>query len=503
MSSTVLSRTSEPYSFFFIFTTSPRWDGRPARLLPLLNLHPTNLYPPVYALPEPAPLTITFAQRTDLAAAPYATPDIPGIGGTLKVRAEDFLVDEQPLYQPSGEGEHAWLLVEKRDLSSSYMVSVIARHFGVPEHAIGVAGMKDKQAITRQVVSVHIPGKHVEQFPMLTHDRIGILWADMHTNKLRLGHLRGNRFSIRVRGVDPLRVRDAHKLLATLARRGAPNYFGQQRFGARRNNHLVGRAFIQADFEGALDLLLGIDKEFPALNHEAAQLYDAGDYPGAFIAISPYAAIERIALKRLASGDKPKRVITSLPQQQRRFWISAFQSAIFNAVLARRVADGSYDQLLPGDIAIKHDNGSVFAVDDPSQPPPDPDTPPLADRLARFEISPSGPLWGPRMKRAASGIDALELEELERADASPALLETFNTASRLDIPGTRRPLRIPVIDPEVEGGVDEHGSYIRCAFELPAGSFATVVMREIMKAPDDEPQQLLAAQESAEDLDDA
>lgn len=446
-------------------------------------------------------MTITFAQRTDLAAAPYATPDIPGIGGTLKLRAEDFLVDEQPLYQPSGEGEHAWLLVEKRDLSSSYMVSVIAKHFGVSEHAVGIAGMKDKQAITRQVVSVHIPGKHVEQFPMLTHERIGILWADMHTNKLRLGHLRGNRFSIRVRGVDPLRVRDAHKLLGILARRGAPNYFGQQRFGARRNNHLIGRALIHADFEAALDLLLGIDREFPALNHEAARHYDTGDYPAAFNAISPHAVIEKRALKRLMSGDKPKHVVSSLPQQQRRFWISAFQSAIFNAVLARRVTDGSYDQLRAGDIAIRHDNGSVFAVDDPDAPQPS-GTPPLAERLARFEISPSGPLWGPRMKRAEGDIDRLELEELERAGASPALLETFNTAARLDIPGTRRPLRIPVIDPEVEGGVDEHGSYIRCAFELPAGSFATVVMREIMKAPDEEPQQLIAAQDADESLDD-
>jgi tRNA pseudouridine13 synthase len=438
-------------------------------------------------------VTITFQQRADLAAAPYATGDMPGIGGVLKQRPEDFLVDEQPLYQPSGEGEHAWLFVEKRDVSSSYMVSVIAKHFGVSEHAVGLAGMKDKQAITRQVVSVHIPGKTVEQFPMLVHDRISILWADMHTNKLRLGHLRGNRFSIRVRGVDPLRVRDAHRLLGTLARRGAPNYFGEQRFGARRNNHLVGRALIHGDFEQALDCMLGLDKQHPALNHEASALYDAGDYPRAFQAISPHATVERMALRKLMSGVKPKHVVASLPQPQRRFWISAFQSAVFNAVLAQRVAEGTFDRFIDGDIAIKHDNGAVFSIDPAAAGHDDraaisPDTPDdLAERLASFAISPSGPMWGPRMKRATGAAGAIELAALEAANVSPALLDVFAGSAGLDIPGARRPLRIPVIDPEVEGGVDEHGPYVRCAFELPAGSFATVVLREIMKSPDPGP----------------
>lgn len=428
-------------------------------------------------------MTITFAQRTNLAEAPYATADIPGIGGVLKQRPEDFLVDEQPLYQPSGEGEHAWLLVEKRDVSSSYMVSVIARHFGVDEHAVGIAGMKDKNAITRQVVSVHIPGQHVDRFPMLVHDRIGILWADMHTNKLRLGHLRGNRFSIRVRGVDPMRVRDAHKLLSVLAQRGTPNYFGEQRFGVRRNNHLIGRALIHGDFEGALDLLLGIDHEFAAYNHEATMLYDAGDYPGAFHAISPHATVEKLALKKLMSGVKPKHVIAALPQTQRRFWISAFQSAVFNAVLGRRVREGSYDRFMDGDLAIKHDNGAVFTTQ-PTEADAGAEHDDLQARLASLAISPSGPMWGPRMKRATGRADAIEMSELERAEVSPALLEVFANASRLDVPGVRRPLRIPVIEPEVEGGVDEHGPYVRCAFELPAGSFATVVMREVMKPAD-------------------
>ena len=432
---------------------------------------------------SPPRLTITFAQRIDLSAAPYATPDIAGTGGRIKVRPEDFLVDEQPLYQPAGEGEHAWILVEKRDVSSSAMVSVIADHFGVHEHAIGLAGMKDKNAVTRQVVSVHIPGRRVETVPMLRHERIGILWADMHTNKLRLGHLRGNRFSIRIRDVDPMRVRDAHALLRELARRGAPNYFGQQRFGLRRNNHLIGRALIHNDYEAALDLLLGLDREYPAMNHEASEKYSYGDYPGAYEAISPRALNERRALKRLMSGDKPKHVVASLPQTQRRFWISAFQSAIFNAVLARRVSDATFDQIIPGDVAIKHDNGAVFAVDEHINEHPA-ERAAVDERSARIEISPSGPMWGPRMKRASGTVDAIELSELERADVNPALLEVFNSTSRLDIPGARRPLRIPVIDPEVEAGVDEHGPFIRCAFELPAGSFATVVMREIMKSKD-------------------
>lgn len=132
--------------------------------------------------------------------AVYLTAEIPGIGGTLKACPEDFLVEELPLYTPSGEGEHIYLLVEKRGMNAMEMYGLIAKHFRVKRSAVGYAGLKDKQAITRQVVSVHTPGKTVDDFPHFSHDQVKILWADQHDNKLRRGHLAGNRFSIKVRG---------------------------------------------------------------------------------------------------------------------------------------------------------------------------------------------------------------------------------------------------------------------------------------------------------------
>src|SRR3954469_15654714 len=115
----------------------------------------------------------------------YLTADLPPLGGWIKERPEDFLVDEQPAYQPCGEGEHLYLFVEKRGLSTLRAARILAQHFVVHERAVGHAGLKDKRAVTRQVFSVHIPGKRLENFPELRHERMGVLWADYHTNKLR------------------------------------------------------------------------------------------------------------------------------------------------------------------------------------------------------------------------------------------------------------------------------------------------------------------------------
>jgi tRNA pseudouridine13 synthase len=122
--------------------------------------------------------------------------DDEGIGGRIKVRPADFLVEEIPAYEPSGAGEHLYLGVEKMSVAHGELMAAIRKHFGVREKAIGYAGMKDKQAVTRQVLSVHV----LEDPPTLdiTHDRIRILWAKRHVNKLRRGHLKGNRFSIRI-----------------------------------------------------------------------------------------------------------------------------------------------------------------------------------------------------------------------------------------------------------------------------------------------------------------
>lgn len=421
--------------------------------------------------PEPRP-------DTDAHIAPrfYATKDLPPVGGTIKQRPEDFLVDEIPQYQPSGSGEHIYMLVQKRLMSTMDMVSVIARHFHVKRHAVGYAGLKDKHAITRQVVSVHVPGRKLDDFPMLQHEQISVLWTDMHANKLRPGHLKGNRFSIRIRNVKPTDVVIARKVLDRLAKLGVPNRVGEQRFGMLENNHMIGRHMIAGDFDGALRELLGPSARFPHYNPDARRLFLEGRYREAIQLYPPGARTEMIVLNALAKGATPGQALRTLDEPVLRYYFSAIQSAIFNSVLDERLENGTLGTLAPGDIAVKHLNNAAFAVT--PEIAADPSTP---QRLATFDISPSGPMWGAEMMRAEGDTALRERRVLESFGLSEAHLAALDSDARGALDGKRRPLRVPITDPEVEGGVDEHGAFIRCAFELPRGSFATVVLREIMK----------------------
>ncbi|MGP1310747.1 MAG: tRNA pseudouridine(13) synthase TruD [Phycisphaerales bacterium] len=409
--------------------------------------------------------------------AGYLTDDLPAIGGVIRAHLTDFLVDEQPLYHPSGEGEHIYLYIEKRGRTTAQAAEIIAKHFGVERSAIGYAGMKDAHAATRQVFSVHTPGRSFDDFPDLEHADLSVLWADMHTNKLRLGHLKGNRFSIRIRGVRAVDSRAAWAALERMERQGVPNFFGDQRFGGRAANHVIGRCEILRDAQAYLDVLLGPDDNEPDARTAAARAaYARGDFDAALQAMPRDFAPESAALRALARGDTPARAVRAIGTKDRAFYATAFQSFIFNRVLSRRLDSGTLGDILPGDLAWKHDNGAVFAVDE--QTASDSST---SGRAAALEISPSGPLWGAKMTRASGETDRAEVAALEDAGVTLGHLESWSSSTRHALPGARRPLRVLLLDPDCEGGVDEHGEYVRVAFELPAGSFATAVLREIMK----------------------
>lgn len=441
-------------------------DSRPEEALPRRTLA------------TPAELPSLPILDTDTHAVPrtFVTGDIPAVGGVIKQRPEDFLVDEIPAYEPCGSGEHIYMLIQKRSLSTLEMIGTLARHFGVQAGDVGYAGLKDKHAITRQVISIRVPGKKIEDFPMVQDDRISVLWADYHNNKLRPGHLKGNRFSIRIRNVKPQDVIRAKGVLDRLERLGVPNRVGEQRFGLLQNNHLVGRAMIVRDFRRVLDELLGPSAAFPSQNAEARGLYAEGKF-GEALALYPRSArVESFALRMLARGEKHARIVYAIDPTVGRFLISAFQSAVFNAVLDERLESGTFGTIQPGDLAFKHENGSIFAVDDATHA--DPAT---AQRAAALEISPTGPMWQGRMMRAGGERGAAEVRALERLGVSVGEVEEFTKRAPQLIEGSRRPLRVPLIAPDVEGGVDEHGAYIRVAFELPRGCFATAVLPEIMK----------------------
>ncbi|MFO0828039.1 MAG: tRNA pseudouridine(13) synthase TruD [Phycisphaerales bacterium] len=393
----------------------------------------------------------------------------PLLDASIKDRPEDFLVDELPLYEPSGSGEHLYLGVQKQGMPHSEMIEVLARHFRVPPSAIGFAGMKDRVAITRQAVSIHLPGKSAPAV-RLEHPRMTLLWEARHQNKLRRGHCAGNRFSIRVRRVDPTKAPLVWRALNELVRDGIPDYYGRQRFGYRRNTHRLGRHLINRDDEALLRELLGTASPYPEHQHEQRRLFDEARFADSLPQWGRHDRAERVALMALARGKSPRQAVSAIDGSMRLFWISAYQSAVFNRVLDLRLESGTFARVVEGDVAYKHATRGQFRVSADMLADDE-----LARRASQFEISASGPMFGHGMIEAGPPIAEIEQAATEELGVPAARLLDPSTA----IEGTRRPFRVAVRNPELEGGFDEHGPYIRLAFDLPRGAYATVLLQEI------------------------
>ena len=422
-------------------------------------------------------------QATD--SLSYLTPDLPGVGGVLKARNEDFLVEEQPLYEPCGEGEHVYLFIEKNALTTTDAVHRIARAFHMHRRNIGYAGLKDKHAVTRQHLSLWLPGVDEAtvaegvQRVNTQQEKVKILWHERHTNKLKRGHHGGNRFVLRLRDVEPTHVVRAKAVMDVMEKRGVPNYIGDQRFGYRQNSHRTGKALLLGDFETVIEEMLAADapseSEYVKQGREHVR---AGEYGKALEVWPKTLRYDRQLLDALRQGKSPRDAVKTIDGNQRAFLVSAWQSAVFNEVLDERVKTGTFDKLLPGDLAWKHDSRATFEVDDSTF---EEDNAP-GGRVEQGLLSPSGPLWGPQMPQAIGEPARLEREALANAGVTEEQLAGTGDDSRAVAEGKRRPLRILLKDPDVSGGADEYGPYIKTSFELPRGAYATMVLREVMKS---------------------
>ncbi len=399
---------------------------------------------------------------------PYLTPDFPGIGGSIKQRPEDFFVQEIPLYEPSGEGEHVYCEIQKIGLSTFDIIHRLANGLNVPSRDIGYAGLKDARAVTRQIFS--IAGTTEKAVMGLKIPDVQIQWAVRHGNKLRTGHLTANRFAIKIRDVNPTDVVKLRPVLDVLEKRGMPNFFGEQRFGRRGNNDLLGAALVRGDNVGLLKLLLGSPDTAIDDKHSlrARGLFEGRQNDESMKQWPRRCGMERRVLARLIKTKKPGSAVRAIDEKLRRLWVSALQSRLFNEVLSQRLA--AMDQLMDGDLAYKHDNGACFRVEQAVTE---------QARCETFEISPSGPLLGYRM--SVPGGVPLEIEQAVFGAAGLTAGE-FKHADRDRVKGARRPLRVKPENIELAGGVDEHGAHITVAFTLPAGSFATILLRELMKS---------------------
>ncbi|MDD2272785.1 MAG: tRNA pseudouridine(13) synthase TruD [Desulfuromonadaceae bacterium] len=394
---------------------------------------------------------------------PYLTAQLPGCGGTIKESPGDFRVEEIPSYLPSGSGEHCYLTIEKSGITTLEAIRRIAQALKVPERDIGYAGMKDAVGITSQTVSVQWVAP--EKALALELEGVRVVSAVRHSNKLKVGHLRGNRFCIVIRGVDSSAVQHVQAILDVLARRGVPNYFGYQRYGAQGNSHLIGTAILLRDWHGCVDHLIGAadavrDSEWSA----AISAYHQGALDEALRLFPRHCRTERDVLQRLISrpGEFEKAFSVVHPRLKK-LYLSAAQSFLFDLTVAERIEN--IDRLMDGDLACKHVNGACFLVEDAAAE---------AERALAFEISASGPMFGCKMKRPEGAVWELESGILDQAGLG---LTSFDLAGGLRMEGERRPLRVPA--GELSWRFSEGALTVE--FTLPKGSYATSLLREITK----------------------
>lgn len=319
--------------------------------------------------------------------------------GRIRARDEDFIVAEELGFATTGAGEHLFVRLRETGCNTDWVAAQLARWGGRPRNDVGYAGLKDRHAVTEQWFSVRFPGGRHPDPASLSVPGVELLEHALHNRKLKRGALRGNRFRLRITALEADPA-CLEERLASIARRGVPNAFGPQRFGRDQGNLRLAEAWF-------------------------------------------------------GGGPAPRR-------PARGFALSAARSLIFNAVLAERIAAGTWERAAPGDPVGLDGRGSWFlaaAGDDA-----------LAGRLDALDVHPTGPLWG-RGDPPGDGPGTV----LERAVAARfASLAAGLAAAGLE--QERRALRVRVRD--LCWRIDD--DVLELSFALPAGAYATAVLREVI-----------------------
>lgn len=333
---------------------------------------------------------------------PYAHGE-PLANGILRTHAEDYIVDEIPLLEPDGAGEHVWLKIRKRHTNTDFIAKQLQKLADVKSMAVSYAGMKDRHALTTQWFSVHLPTTEEPDWQSLASDEIEIVEVKRHSRKLRRGTLLGNRFTIQIRDIEV--DQDALMQRAeSIKKHGVPNFFASQRFGHAGGN----------------------------LN------------------------------KALAMFEGDRRI----KRHQRSIYLSTARSLLFNYILSERVNNKTWHSLQVGDICLRTGRRGFFPVEELDEE--------LLQRLAVGEIHPTAPLWGTGELPVSNEIKALE-EKLPIE--FPSWCEGLE---KVALKMERRELRLMPEDFTIE--LNDAG--VRMSFGLPAGCYATSVIRELFNTKD-------------------
>ncbi len=335
---------------------------------------------------------------------PYAHGG-PVTGGRIRSCPEDFHVFEDLGFGPTGEGQHCMVEIEKRNLNSDWVASQLARLAGVKKRDVGMAGLKDRHAVTRQWFSLDLAGKEMPHWSELgaqlrEGESLKVLQVVAHNRKIRKGALQGNRFKLLLRELDGDRAAIETRL-QQIRQHGVPNYFGEQRFGRGGGN---------------------VD--------QAVQMFQRNYRPRG--------------------------------RHERGLLLSSARSELFNRICAARVEQGSWNQALEGDLFALDRSRARFKESVSSE---------IRQRMADHDIHPTGALWG--RGDLESGGEVAELERPIAADCK-ALSSGLEQAG---LEQDRRPLRL--LPREMSWSWPDHDC-LQLDFWLPAGAYATVVLRELV-----------------------
>ncbi len=322
----------------------------------------------------------------------------PSVTGKIRTTPEDFQVDELLGFEPSGEGEHAYLLIQKRNSNTAFVAEQLAKLAGIKLMDVSYAGLKDRHAVTTQWFSLYLSNKPEPDWSTLNSDEIDVLTVTRHNRKLRRGTLEGNRFTLAIRELQG-DIATLEPRLQQIFQQGVPNYFGEQRFGHDNLNRVT------AMFEG-----------------------------------------------RIKVRDRNKRSM----------YLSSARSAIFNHLLSQRVAEGNWNSGLPGDVMMLDGSHSIFLAEEIDAT--------ITARLAQQDIHPTAPLWG---KGELPSRGEVQLLEQQLQEIYPLFCKGLEEA---DMKQERRSLRLSVA--ELQWQLTDNAFTL--SFFLPAGSYATVVLRELI-----------------------
>lgn len=329
--------------------------------------------------------------------------------------ARDFTVEEIPLYAFTGEGEHLILQVRKKELTTWEMLDAISNHVGIRRRDMGYAGLKDKHAMTIQYVSVM--AIYEEKLKTFTHDKIKILSTIRHNNKIRVGHLKGNRFKIRLKKVLGVQKDKLDSVLKWIKKNGVPNYFGNQRFGTDGNNWEEGKKLI----EGTLKMRDRKTKEFLMGSYQS---YLFNNWLSRRMELN-------LLLEKFSEAETEQ--VMGLPEGS----------------LKGTKDQPNFFKLVEGDVMMHYPYGRLFnAVD-------------LTEEAKRFEakdIAPAGLLPGKKTKLSESTAGLIEAP----------------FAEDLNLNGARRYAWIQVT--EITKNYVEEKAHYELSFVLPKGCYATNVL---------------------------